>query len=846
MLDTIGPQSGKNYKKRNSTSGILKPGSREGRLDYKEVCQQAESWIEEILEQLAPDGELRGAEYFMFNPHRADGELNSFKYNISNGGWSDFAAIDHDEKAKGGGILSLVAYYKGISLDDAAALVVRLIADLEKGSNADQQVKTAGRKKMQDTSVQVSPVPATAPHPPEQHRTLGNVTARYCYHDKDGQGLYYQCRFDLRDGKKEFRPQTYRRSEAGACFWAWKGPDGLRTLYNFQELSARLDAPVVVVEGEKAAEAARKLFPDHVAVTSMNGAKAPEKTDWSPLIDRNVLFWPDLDEAGEAYVKAIVKILKRGGSAGTLTVLGLLDVSPVITEGKPGLERGFEPPKGWDCADAFQDGWTAEHVALLGKEFFRDVGVEEIELVGEVGPYSELVIPVSLKDLLMDQFPGGLFYANENFFGYEQGYWRRLEERAEVRNAIARHLGESISEPKNITDPLNLLKDILARTDDSSTPDRNYVCLENGTLDTRTFVLEEHNADHNLRTKIPVSWDPSASCPRWLKFLEEVFVNDADKVEKIQFVQEWIGYCLTPDSSQHKFVWMVGSGGNGKSVLLALLTRLVGVDNVSHSHLERIDRPAVRAELEGKLINISSEMSAEATVADGYFKAIVSGDVVEAERKYKPSYSFRPFVRLIGATNHLPRLLDLSEGFFRRAIVLTFTRQFTEAEQDKDLENKLVAELDGIFVWAVAGLARLRERGSFLIPSSSMAELAIYKEESDPIGMFAEACLVVDETQSMKATDIFRAYLEWCKDLNFKPKNSSGFGRRLGEIGLKKYRAAGGTFWHVREKPDNEYFNTCNYLDVTLHLPAVAATRSSPSMPSTSVRQVSVGSATTV
>ena len=65
----------------------------------------------------------------------------------------------------------------------------------------------------------------------------------------------------------------------------------------------------------------------------------------------------------------------------------------------------------------------------------------------------------------------------------------------------------------------------------------------------------------------------------------------------------------------------------------------------------RYDRYLCKRELEGKLVNISSEMSAEATVADGYFKAIVSGDIVEAERKYKPSYSFRPFVRLIGATN---------------------------------------------------------------------------------------------------------------------------------------------------------------------------------------------------
>ncbi len=141
---------------------------------------------------------------------------------------------------------------------------------------------------------------------------------------------------------------------------------------------------------------------------------------------------------------------------------------------------------------------------------------------------------------------------------------------------------------------------------------------------------------------------------------------------------------------------MVGAGGNGKSVLLTTLTHLVGRSNVSNAHVERLGDKFVRAELEGKLINISAEMSANATISDGYLKSIVAGDEIEAERKFKPSFSFRPYVRLIGATNHLPRLRDLSEGFFRRAIILGFNRQFSEAEQDHSLEAKLDAELPGI------------------------------------------------------------------------------------------------------------------------------------------------------
>ncbi len=790
-------------------------------IDFAAIKTRADPFIVEILEELSPDGELRGSEYFMYNPHRDDGELGSFKYNIDNNKYGDFV----DDEVRGYDIIALAAFLLGVTQSAAAQKILEIVERLESEGNAVPEAGPATskarpkrkRKPSKPASTAIVPIPGDAPAPPSEHPIQGKPSACYHYHDASGQTACLIYRFDPPGQDKTIRPLTYRRDEVGKYLWDWLGLDGARPLYNLYELVQRPDAPVLVVEGEKSADAARSLFPDRVVVTTAGGSGAAEKSDLSPLKGRSILIWPDNDGPGQKYLNSLVKLLRLQDPAAEISVLAIPDVSPEVVEGKATLKQGYIAPEGWDAADAVNEGWTAEHVSMLDSSYFHVVGEVDSGLIDELDPYSGLALPDRLRNLLLDQFPGGLVYANEDFLGYQDGYWRRLEERAEVRNAIARHLGENISEPKNITDPLNILKDILARTDDGSQPDRNYLCLKNGTLNTTTFELEAHSAIHNLRTQIPVSWNPEATCDRWMQFLDEVFANDADKSAKIQFLQEWFGYCLTPDASQHKFVWMVGAGGNGKSVLLNILTHLVGPENVSHAHLERLDRPAVRAELEGKLVNLSSEMSAEATMADSYFKAIVSGDIVEAERKYKPSYSFRPFVRLIGATNHLPRLLDISEGFFRRAIVLTFTRQFSEAEQDKDLENKLVAELDGIFVWAVAGLARLRQHQKFVIPPSSVAELSLYREESDPIGMFAEACLVADETQSMKAIDMFKAYLAWCKDMNFKPKNASGFGRRLGELGYKKYRTAEGTSWYVKERPGNEYFNAIGYLEFTLH-----------------------------
>jgi putative DNA primase/helicase len=153
----------------------------------------------------------------------------------------------------------------------------------------------------------------------------------------------------------------------------------------------------------------------------------------------------------------------------------------------------------------------------------------------------------------------------------------------------------------------------------------------------------------------------------------------------------------------------------------------------------------------------------------------------------------------------LPRLLDLSEGFFRRAIILTFNRQFAQHEQDANLESRLFAELPGILVWSMEGLQRLRARGRFEVPMSSVAALNTYRQEADPIGLFVEDCLDRVENRGMRSSEIYEGYSKWCKANGYAPKNNSGFGKRLKELGLEGYRTAEGSCWKVNVKAGNRY-----------------------------------------
>jgi len=402
---------------------------------------------------------------------------------------------------------------------------------------------------------------------------------------------------------------------------------------------------------------------------------------------------------------------------------------------------------------------------------------------------------------IVAMFNGLLRYVNHEPYSYRDGHWPMLDEQVDVTQVIAHYLGEGVSRT-GINELLFLVQTFQANAEAAVAPDLNLMCLLNGTLDLQTGELVDHNPDHNLKCQVNCNWDPDKDCCRWDQFLEEIFVDDPDSAEKIQLLQEWFGYCLTADNSQHKFLLLVGSGGNGKSVLLDILTHLVGPKNISNAHIERLGDKGVRAELENKLVNISAEMGAQATIADSYLKEIVSGDVIEAERKFRDSFSFRPTVKLVGSTNHLPRLLDLSDGFFRRPMIMQFNRQFLDGERDPNLKDKLVAELPGILAWAVEGLKNLRKRGYFVIPKSSIDALNQYKQDSDPEGMFIEECVVVDpDGKGMSPKTLYAGYGRWCKVAGHRAKAKINFGKRLTDLGIVSMRPHEGKRWLVKPSP---------------------------------------------
>lgn len=204
-----------------------------------------------------------------------------------------------------------------------------------------------------DGWIAILPVPADAP--PITKATLDGpakpgfaLTKVWRYLDAGGELLGMVARYDRPANgdaaEKDIRPWTYCQGPTGHAEWRCKALPLPRPLYGLDRLAARPDAPVLVVEGEKAADAAAKRFPDYVAVTSPGGCKAAAKADWSPLKGSKVTIWPDNDAAGIGYAENVAKMLTEAASVSIVRLPANL-------------------PDGWDLGDDTPGGIDA--TALL-------------------------------------------------------------------------------------------------------------------------------------------------------------------------------------------------------------------------------------------------------------------------------------------------------------------------------------------------------------------------------------------------------------------------------------------------------------------------------------------------
>jgi uncharacterized protein DUF3987 len=307
-------------------------------IDFKAINQAALAQAESLVGSWLPGGRIQGREYVVLNPTRDDRHPGSFKINLQTGKWADFATND-----EGGDLISLYAYIYDLSPGQAAREVAKQAGVSISGYGRSRKARKATQKGKWRTIMPPPEGLMVFPNHPE----LGSPSHVWRYRDAEGRPLGHVCRFETARGK-EIRPLTYCEGPGGERAWRWQTWPEPRPLYGLERLASRPDSPILVVEGEKTADAAQKLFPDMVAVTSPGGSKAAQKADWSQLNNGLVSIWSDADDPGRRYAQTVAKLAKQAGAQEVRIVKVPDDFSP-----------------GWDLADKPPEGYSAEELAKM-------------------------------------------------------------------------------------------------------------------------------------------------------------------------------------------------------------------------------------------------------------------------------------------------------------------------------------------------------------------------------------------------------------------------------------------------------------------------------------------------
>lgn len=401
--------------------------------------------------------------------------------------------------------------------------------------------------------------------------------------------------------------------------------------------------------------------------------------------------------------------------------------------------------------------------------------------------------PARLAQDLVDELTIITLTSTKEIFGWDNGcYVGGADGESSLLAYLKGILGDRLDKisRNSVAELMNQVRLRSYQSYDVFETDLDLLPLKNGVLNIQTGEIEDYRkGKHYFMFQLPVNYVPEAKSPHFEKFVSEI-VYPAD----IPVVQEIFGYCLWRNglTSMKKAVMLLGSGDNGKSLLLSVLTAMLGEKNVKAITLTDLSENRFAcAWLRGKLANINPDLTDKALKETGRFKGLVGDDMMPYEIKHGGGGEFLNRAKPIFSANKLPDSPDNSDAYYTRWIILNFPYQFVRGKVVSSIErpaaNKatlkadLIGELSGILNWALVGLKRLRELGRFTNELSTDKMREIYEKLANSLKAFViEQCDVTNNPSDFLSKEEFHVtYARYCQDKKLMPMTKEKVGREL-------------------------------------------------------------------
>jgi putative DNA primase/helicase len=324
----------------------------------------------------------------------------------------------------------------------------------------------------------------------------------------------------------------------------------------------------------------------------------------------------------------------------------------------------------------------------------------------------------------------------------------------------------------------------------------DLINVKNGMLEWSTGKLYPHDPKYLSVIQVNTIYDPAAKCDALDSFLDDILPKDEAPI-----IEEYMGYLLTPDTSFEKCLAIVGEGGNGKTTLMGVMQGVLGPKNISTFSIQHLsDERFSPAGLIGKLANFYDELPSTTIKDTSTFKMIVSGSEIKAEEKGQSPFSFKPFSRLVFATNKMPRANDRSQAFFDRFIFIKLPNRIRGTSKMVRKYHEVLLRVPGLasafLNRAVAGLRRITDQNRFSPSPSSVLAIEEYRKECNSTYDFVrEACTFENPTSWLSTSELYGRYKGWALDNGRKPMSKREFSNALREMNVSEKRYDHGYGW---------------------------------------------------
>jgi len=321
--------------------------------------------------------------------------------------------------------------------------------------------------------------------------------------------------------------------------------------------------------------------------------------------------------------------------------------------------------------------------------------------------------------------------------------------------------------------------------------------VKNGVVNLRLGELVTPEPAMLITKQCNANFIKGTKCDLWIQFLNQIF-NSQETIESLQRI---VGYSFTGSTTEEIMVICHGYGANGKSVLSNVLQKIAGdYGKTGSSNLLKArkdddtgPRPDIASLCGARFVSVN-EMQSGDYLDEQAVKILASREQINARPLYQNEFTYIPTAVIWLKTNHKPIIKGEDDGIWRRLILLPFERKFSENERDRNLEEKLLSQADGILEWIIEGAVKWYESGLKLSPQI-ISQSAQYRTESDLLGQFFEDEINLAANLRSLDSAVYYEYTRWCINNGTKALAKKRFTQKLAERGIKIEKSNGNRYY---------------------------------------------------